>query len=46
MAAMANGFRRWVNRYQSGVAKERNKIRQANRHRKAKLAEIAAQKEV
>ena len=37
--------RRWVNRYQSGVAKERGKIRQANRHRKAKLAELAAQKE-
>ena len=37
--------RRSVNRYQSGVAKERGKIRQANRLRKAKLAQFSAQKE-
>lgn len=37
--------RRWVNRYESGMAKERGKIRQANRHRKAKLAELSVQKE-
>lgn len=46
--ANANGrhgkwVRGWVHRYQSGLVEQRRRIRQANRHRKAKLDELAAQ---
>lgn len=37
--------RRSVSCYKRGVAEEKNRVRQANRHRKAKLAELACQKE-